>query len=77
MLRPATLEVIREWPTDLRGAKLVGAKLQKADFAGALVENTIFDHADVTQASFSEVALAACSFADAQGFTTPGATAAQ
>ena len=51
------------------GRQTIGANLQRADFAGALVENTVFDHANVTHASFSEVALAACSFQDAQGLS--------
>jgi uncharacterized protein YjbI with pentapeptide repeats len=31
LLRPTDLELVREWPTDLRGTNLSGANLQKAD----------------------------------------------
>jgi uncharacterized protein YjbI with pentapeptide repeats len=77
ILKPSTLEVLREWPAELSGASLVGAKADKADFSGAVLHGTVFDHADLSHTAFGGADIQGCSWTAAEGLTDMTVSAAE
>lgn len=69
VLSPRTLEVQREWVTDLTGALLTDADLRYIDLTGARLREADFEHCDLTRARLERTDRTGCRFTDCTGLT--------